>query len=66
MSAGHQIIMPSVSGRKVMNCGSHAIVYISVHPEPPLRYQPQTRSELPTQLLMVLMFRCGYTLAIPG
>ena len=37
--------MRSICGRNVTNCWSHAIVCITNHPEAPLKYRPQTRSD---------------------
>ena len=45
MSAAYPIMMRSTRGRNVTNCWSHAIVCITNHPEAPLQYRPQTRSD---------------------
>ena len=45
MSAAYPIMVRSTRGRNVTNCWSHAIVCITNHPEAPLQYRPQTRSD---------------------
>ena len=45
MSAAYPIMMRSTRGRNVTNCWSHAFVCITNHPEAPLQYRPQTRSD---------------------